>query len=441
MAHLITRTNSRFWYGRWRNGETISMKSTHVPVKGDFIGGIKETTTQARRRAQSIADAYEASDKEGLGNELVREVLSSLAKESIPEIPSVNEYLEGYLFLRRSQLTRNTLYNMRKAYELFTKHLGSRAKLPINTVRRSDVKAFVSEQLQQVRRSTVQKYITALSPAFMNAVDDEIIEKNPFFNTKVPRNVGHEDSCKEAFTPDEVALMLERLPEEWYSMVLFCLCMGGQRLGDVAMLQWNQIDLEAGMISLVTGKTGRRLRIPVIGPLEQHIRAIPHTGRFVHPGCAEKYQRQAGRYLSYQFKVWLQHIGVIARDASTNARGGRTRNVAPKTFHCLRATAATWLHNLGIDHALAKEIVGHDSEASHQLYIRPSDDSRKDALEKLGQAILGSSSRLRCPAPLPAAPSVPRTEKPTAVPFSTATATEWNPGMPSSGAVFVFNAC
>ena len=42
----------------------------------------------------------------------------------------------------------------------------------------------------------------------------------------------------------------------------------------------------------------------------------------------------------------------------------------------------------GADHALAREIVGHDSEISHQLHIRPSDDQRKEAMEKLSEMIV-----------------------------------------------------
>ena len=65
--------------------------------------------------------------------------------------------------------------------------------------------------------------------------------------------------------------------------------------------------------------------------------------------------------------------------------------LCPKTFHSLRATAATFLHTAGVDHALAREIVGHDSETPHQLYIRPSDDQRKEAMEKFSEMIVPSA--------------------------------------------------
>ena len=63
----------------------------------------------------------------------------------------------------------------------------------------------------------------------------------------------------------------------------------------------------------------------------------------------------------------------------------------PNTFHSLRAIATTVLHAAGADHALAREIVGHDSGMSHQLHIRPSDDQRKEAMEKLSEMIVPSA--------------------------------------------------
>ena len=60
----------------------------------------------------------------------------------------------------------------------------------------------------------------------------------------------------------------------------------------------------------------------------------------------------------------------------------------PNTFHSLRAIATTVLHAAGADHSLAREIVGHDSGMSHQLHIRPSDDQRKEAMEKFSEMIV-----------------------------------------------------
>lgn len=358
--------------------------STKVPIKGEVINGLKESPSQARGRAQSIADGYEAANKEGSHAVRVKAAIATLAKDEVAEIPSVKDFLNGYVMSREGQLSKSTIINTKTAIKLFLKHLKQRASLPLTTVRRSDVKDFVNAQLKSVRQGTVKKYMTALSPAFMSALDSEIIDKNPFFRISVPATSNFESVNKEAFSKKEVADMLRLLSSEWRSMVIFCLFLGGQRLGDIALLKWEQIDMQTG-VRMKTGKTGRDMRIPIISILASHIESLNKRGEYVHPVAAEKYLRNEAAYLSQQFKKELEYAGII--QATKPVKGKRIRSVAPKSFHCLRATAATLLHTSGVDHALAREIVGHDSEHAHQLYIRPDEEQKRIALEKLAGEI------------------------------------------------------
>lgn len=388
MASLFKKQRSQFWYATWRVYGKSKTRSTKVPIKGEMIHGIKETPTQAKTRAQIIADGYESAEKQGLRSGLVKKVLVEIAKSPVPLEKSVKEYLKEYIESREGQLSSSTIVNSKTAIKLFLKHLGSRADAPLDSVRRADVKAFVNEQLKSVRQGTVKKYLTALSPAFMSAMDDEIIDKNPFFRIKVPFSSHFEEVCKEAFSNEEIALMLEKLPSEWRSMVIFCLFMGGQRLGDIATLTWEQIDLEKGVIILTTAKTKRPMRIPIVATLASHIEGISRSNEYVHPVAAEKYNRNGSTYLSYQFRKELEYASIVPVTEAT--KGKRIRAIAPKSFHCLRATAATLLHTSGVDAALAREVVGHDSEKAHQLYIRPDDEQCRTALEKLAGAIFSS---------------------------------------------------
>lgn len=385
MASLFKRDSSKYWYASWRSGDRKRLVSTKIPIRGAVINGIKETPSQARTRAQIVADGYEAADKEGMHSAKVKTTIASLAHGVAISEPTVREYLTNYLESKTGQLSRSSIINTQTAFKLFLAHLGRRADNPISSVRRADANAFVNEQIKMVRHGTVRKYIGTISPAFMAAMDEELIDKNPFFRVKVPESSTLGEVNKEAFTVEEVHRMLQVLPSEWRSMVICCIYMGGQRLGDVATLTWNQIDMEQGIIALKTAKTGRFLRIPIIAPLRQHLAALHRTGECLHPSIAEKYLRRGAAYVSYQFRTELEYAGIVPKLKSI--KGARARSVSPKTFHCLRATAATLLHAAGVDAALAREVVGHDSEAVHQLYIRPDDEQRRAALEKLAEAM------------------------------------------------------
>lgn len=174
------------WYATWRNGEKIRVRSTLVPLKGEVINGIKETPSQARARAQIVADGYEAAEKEGSHAIKVRAAIANLANEEVREVPSVKKFLNDYIVSREGQLSKGTLVNSKTAIKLFLEHLGKKASMPISSVKRSDVKDFVNEQVKHVRKKTVQKYMTSLSPAFMAALDSEIIDKTHSSESKFP---------------------------------------------------------------------------------------------------------------------------------------------------------------------------------------------------------------------------------------------------------------
>lgn len=58
-----------------------------------------------------------------------------------------------------------------------------------------------------------------------------------------------------------------------------------------------------------------------------------------------------------------------------------------KSFHSIRATAATMLQASGVSQGLAMELVGHDSTAVHSVYIRPSADQLRSAAESLPELL------------------------------------------------------
>lgn len=201
--------------------------------------------------------------------------------------------------------------------------------------------------------------------------------ENPKFLPKIKKG---------AFTPEEVKRMLQVLPSEWCSMVICCLYTGGQRIGDVALLCWEQIDMERRQLSLVTGKTGRSMSIPTVDRFMEHLRSIPRNGPYLHPRMAEKYLRRGLYFLSIQkgTRICGDHI---ASFRSQQGAKGRARAISPKTFHSLRATAATLLHLSGVSPAIAQKVVGHESMDVHEGYVRPDDADSRNAMEKLSSAL------------------------------------------------------
>ena len=67
----------------------------------------------------------------------------------------------------------------------------------------------------------------------------------------------------------------------------------------------------------------------------------------------------------------------------TPARDGKRRVKNELSFHSLRYTVATMLHDAGVVPAMVQEIVGHSSAAVHAGYIKFGAEATEKALEKL----------------------------------------------------------
>lgn len=388
MASLYRKKNSQYWYAAWRVGDHIRNRSTKVPVVGANICGIKEKPSQARARAQVIADGFEASEKSGLNSARTRNAIALLARHSTDSGTSVRAYCENYIAKHTGVLSDDTIRNLKRSTKLFIDHIGIKADAPLSIITRSDIKSFVLSQLQFVRRPTVRNYIAGLSRIFAEAFDAELIEKTPCFRIEIPRSPLPPGNRKEAFSVEDVKKMLEVLPWDWRSMVIFCLFTGGQRLGDLSLMTWDQIDLEAGIIKMTTQKTQTELRIPIIEPLRKHIESLPRFegSPYVHPTLAYSHNGRSAPHISHQFISLITKAGIIMPPVNP-VRYGRAITVKPKTFHSLRATAATLLHTIGIDPALAQKIVGHASRQVHSRYIRPDDAQKREAFEKLAELL------------------------------------------------------
>jgi integrase len=89
--------------------------------------------------------------------------------------------------------------------------------------------------------------------------------------------------------------------------------------------------------------------------------------------------------LSRQFSELLAQAGL--REKTTHVGRGKTRSVRREvnalSFHSLRRTATTLLHEAGVAGAVAQALIGHDSEQIHNDYINVGREALKNAVATL----------------------------------------------------------
>lgn len=344
-------------------------RSTKVPVSGGFYEGEKITKTQAKSRAMLVA--LELA-------QLAEEEASSESNMTVREL--FGTMLQGKL----GRVSPATYKNARTDYAQFCSWLGTRADNPARLIKRVDALAWLTARRAQVRANTCHKALTALRAAFSWAVDAELLSTNPFINLKVQPDTKDEKIVHEAFTLDEVRLLLDKLPDEWSSAVRCCIGTYGQRLGDILNLRWEQFDWRTRTVNLITGKTARELHQPMQDTFFQWARARYEQAQqqggeaaiWVHPAL----RCHTNPSNEFTTLVRLHGIGLTG----TGLAGSR-RTWHSKTFHSLRATVATLLQASGVAQGLAMELVGHESAAVHAAYIRPTAALLRAAASRLPQ--------------------------------------------------------
>jgi integrase len=182
------------------------------------------------------------------------------------------------------------------------------------------------------------------------------------------------EAKRRPFTVNELRRILAVADDEWRSLIKFGLYTG-QRLADVATLNWAQLDLAQARMHLTTRKTGKTLVVPLAAPLQDLLEQMPSPQSPiapVHPRAFEIVNAQNGRVgtLSNQFAELLVAAGL--RPARTHQGTGKGRSAKRQgmdvSFHSLRHTAVSLMKNAGIPDAVVQELVGHESSAMSRHY-------------------------------------------------------------------------
>lgn len=375
MASVLQRGKKRKWYAVFR----------------DLQGRQRWERLDAsdRKAAQAAADLLEATAQKKKSAQYLRKAFSGLYREFYGQAmptTTVRKYSETWLAQKKPEAAESTY----KAYEQVTSRLieflEERADDDLADVTKADLVEFRNQLANKVGPGRVNFYVKVLRMFFRAAHRDGYLLENQAAYFETVRN--RSDDRRRPLTIEEIRSVLAIANPEWQSLIRLGLYTG-QRLADLAVLTWSNVDLERGEIRLTTRKTGRRLTIPIAGPLREHLEGLPGSDELsapLHPkafGTLKKDGRAAG--LSNQFVELLSQAGL--REAQTHrGRGiGRSarRRSSKLSFHSLRHTAVTLLKDAGIPQATVMELIGHDSEQMSALYTHVG----REALEKAAGAL------------------------------------------------------
>jgi integrase len=365
MASVWKRPDSKYWIACFRDEHGRQRRASTKEIdhnKALLIAREYEKASRSRRTMRQLRATLERLHEEFGG-------------ESLPQ-KSLRAYVAEWLAAKKPEIDARTHSSYASGLAQLCDYLGPRADAPITDISKALLVTYRNHLSATLSSTTTNNHIALVKMLFKAARRDGVCLDNPAEFVGMVRTSGNSDN-KRPFTLAELQAILAIADPEWRSLVLFGLYTG-QRLGDLASLSWNNINLDRGEVRLVTSKTGRRMIIPMAPPLRLHIESLPagdNPQAPLHPR-ALAIVSQSGNVsaLSVAFSNLLIQAGLRANPSSMSHRdrgighSGR-RKINELSFHSLRRTATTLLHEAGVPSTVAQALIGHDSAEIHSDYI------------------------------------------------------------------------
>ena len=364
-----------------------TQRSTGVPL----CGKDQRDTADKRREAQDKANLFEEIARGKKTARQLQKVIADLYRETTGSAvlaASVRSYFDSWLTRKKPEIAPSSFafYSAKKAD--FLAWLGERAANDIRTLTSADILNYRNWSAERVSPATVNHNLKTVRMVFESAKREGFLVENPAEMVGAVKRSQRGE--RRAFTLPELRAILAVADDEWRSLIHFGFYTG-QRLGDLARLTWQNIDLEQNEIRLATSKTGRRQIIPIATPLRRHIEGLP-TGddpkQPLHPSAfAFVAQQQNTATLSRLFYDLMAQAGLVSEKTHQKAEDGAgrkgRRQISEISFHALRHTATSLLKNAGVSPAIVQEFIGHDSEAVNRLYTHIETSAMRKAADAL----------------------------------------------------------
>lgn len=335
----------------------------------------KSCRTENKKVAQAWANSIETARKMPTFEEAVEvlKILFGKPREGAIELEAAWEiYLEVARSIGRDKVSGETIRKRAAVMRNFCDWI----KKEIPTIKTAEAVTapiaarYAAELARTGRKSKTRRNILGDLSTIWKLLEKASAKiQNPWGNLSP---IDDDSERGKAFSREEVERVLaaaRAVGKDWEGVVTIALHTG-LRHGDVAMLEWRQI--EGGIIRVTPRKTQRhgiQTVFPITEPIRQVLDGVEKRGDFIFPLHAEMYEKS--RTCHHK----LLEFSEVLKAAGLEGRGF--------TFHSLRHTAATRLAEAGIGIEIRKRILGHTEDATAERYDHAEHlEEVREAMEK-----------------------------------------------------------
>ena len=298
-----------------------------------------------------MADTWEQYARGQRDTAWLRRQTEQLVKERGEEArtpQSVRAFCDAWLESKRLAVRVSSMQSYQTAVKHLLDWLAGEAAKDVVTLSKERLLAYRTHLATTRSSRTANNQFKILRMIFRQARLDGVIYADPVEGVARVKEARKEG--RRPFTLEELRAVLSVASGEWRGLILFGLC-SGQRLGDIARLTWENVDLTSdgglGQLRLVTVKTGRSQFIPLHVALREYLSGLP-TGddprASLFPRAAAAVEASGGKTstLSNQFANILAAAGLRGKASHEARREGRDQLLA-RIYGVRTAAVQRWI--------------------------------------------------------------------------------------------------
>jgi integrase len=390
MASLHRQAKSPFWFCAFTDADGTrrfrSTKCRNRKQAEEICNGWAKAVTLAKSESLTSDTAHEVVAR------TVADIYLHANQEKLPR-NTIREWCSQWIESKKIETAPTTVARYEGILQRFHRHLDKRADKSIATLTPADVLRFRDRLARELSTSSANLSVKTLRICFGAANKQGLIPSNPA--AMVDKIRSHAESKRRPFTPDEIRRLLDTAGDSEWRGIILTACYTAARLGDVARLQWRNVDLQTRVVAFTASKTGKPQVLPIAPPLANYFESLPSSDNptaSVFPQAAAAAKRIGT--LSNSFHELMVSAGLaekrskirpVDKDGKKIVGKGRnaSRPVGELSFHCLRHSAVTFLKAAGVSDSVAQAIAGHSSSAVSKIYTHLDTATLRDAVAKI----------------------------------------------------------
>ncbi|MCF0225467.1 MAG: tyrosine-type recombinase/integrase [Fibrobacter sp.] len=294
----------------------------------------------------------------------------------------LSEYIQHFLEYIEVQrrYSPRTVETYRKSLKKFYAHLDASesAGISIDQFSESRIKTFVWDLKlkKQLQPTSICEHLAALKSFGKYLVRSMVIQVNPAANIPMPKRpkrlvnfLSQKDIASEKFPEIENPT----LPQARARLLLELIYGSGLRISECQNLRWHQISIKENLVR-VTGKGNKERIVPVTQALIERIEGYKQIQiQAGHIPTITGYVFLSDNDLPFSLRTLRNDIHNLLRDIGWEGKASP---------HVLRHSFATHLLENGAEIMSVKEMLGHESISTTQIYTHVNAERLKKAFKQ-----------------------------------------------------------